>query len=246
MTGRRPARKRAGSGKGLLLVVVLILAAGIIKYADAPLAVSAREKAATALAGLPCADRILAVFGGDDTVQDVSEVFGAQPDSQEKEPDYAVSSGGADDILGREKTLFPDTVDQTVYPMEFEHILPAEGTLTSDFGSRLSPTTGQPGFHYGLDIAADEGVRIGAFADGTVREIGESSYGNYLIVDHDDGFSTLYAHCSSISAKVGDSVSCGEEIARVGQTGNATGPHLHLELWKDGAALDPSDYLTEL
>ena len=129
--------------------------------------------------------------------------------------------------------------------MEFEHILPAEGTLTSDFGSRLSPTTGQPGFHYGLDIAADEGVRIGAFADGTVREIGESSYGNYLIVDHDDGFSTLYAHCSSISAKVGDSVSCGEEIARVGQTGNATGPHLHLELWKDGAALDPSDYLTE-
>lgn len=87
---------------------------------------------------------------------------------------------------------------------------------------------------------------IGAFADGTVREIGESDYGNYLIVDHDDGFSTLYAHCSSISAAVGDEVKCGEEIARVGQTGNATGPHLHLEIWKDGAALDPSDYLTGL
>ena len=87
---------------------------------------------------------------------------------------------------------------------------------------------------------------IGAFADGTVREIGQSDYGNYLIVDHDGGFSTLYAHCSSISAQVGDTVQCGEEIARVGQTGNATGPHLHLEIWKDGAALDPSDYLTGL
>ena len=65
-----------------------------------------------------------------------------------------------------------------------------------------------------------------------------------IIVDHADGFATLYAHCSSISAKVGDKVTCGEQIAKVGQTGNATGPHLHLELWHNGAALDPADYLT--
>ena len=234
MTGRRPARRRpSGSGKGLLLVVVLVLAAGIIKYADTPLVTSARDKAA----------EVIAVVGGQ---EETSEVFGAQPAPGDAESSYAASSGGADDILGREKTLFPDTVDETVYPMDFEHVLPTEGTLTSDFGSRLSPTTGQPGFHYGLDIAADEGVVIDAFADGTVREIGESDYGDYLIVDHDDGFSTLYAHCSSISAAVGDEVKCGEEIARVGQTGNATGPHLHLEIWKDGAALDPSDYLTGL
>ena len=244
MTGRRPARRRpSGSGKGLLLVVVLVLAAGIIKYADTPLVTSARDKAAEVIAGAPGVDKVLAVFGGQ---EDTSEVFGAQPAAGDAESSYAASSGGADDILGREKTLFPDTVDETVYPMDFEHVLPTEGTLTSDFGSRLSPTTGQPGFHYGLDIVADEGVVIGAFADGTVREIGESDYGNYLIVDHDDGFSTLYAHCSSISAAVGDEVKCGEEIARVGQTGNATGPHLHLEIWKDGAALDPSDYLTGL
>ena len=96
------------------------------------------------------------------------------------------------------------------------------------------------------DIAADEGTPIEAFADGTVRETGESSYGKYLIVDHADGFSTLYAHCSSISVEMGEKVSCGSEIARVGQTGNATGPHLHLEIWRNGAALDPADYLTEL
>ena len=91
--------------------------------------------------------------------------------------------------------------------------------------------------------AADEGTPITAFADGTVRETGESGYGLYIIVDHTDGFATLYAHCSSISAKVGDKVTCGEQIAQVGQTGNATGPHLHLELWHNGAALDPADYL---
>lgn len=243
MTGRRPARRQPGSGKGLLLVVVLVLIAGIVRYADTPLVTAARDKAAEVLAGAPGVDKVLAVFGGDSSA---SEVFGAQPTDSGTDAGYAASSGGADDILGREKTLFPDTVDETVYPMEFEHVLPTEGTLTSDFGSRLSPTTGQPGFHYGLDIAADEGVVIGAFADGTVREIGESDYGNYLIVDHADGFSTLYAHCSSISAAVGDEVKCGEEIARVGQTGNATGPHLHLEIWKDGAALDPSNYLTGL
>lgn len=245
MAARRSTPKRSGSGKGLLLIVALVLVAGIMKYADTPLVTAAREKAVTALSGVPGTDRILAVFGGEPDPHDVSDVFGAQQSTAPKS-DYASSSGSADDILGREQTLFPDTVDETLYPMEFEHTLPTDGTLTSSFGSRLSPTTGQPGFHYGLDIAAEEGTKIGAFADGTVREVGESSYGNYLIIDHEDGFSTLYAHCSSISATVGDRVSCGEEIARVGQTGNATGPHLHLELWKDGAALNPSHYLTPL
>ncbi|MGI6181909.1 MAG: M23 family metallopeptidase [Agathobaculum sp.] len=245
MTGKRPARRRGGGGSGgggggLLLLVVLVLTAGIFKYADTPFAVSVRQRAAETLTGVPGMDRVLAVIGGG-TDESASEVFRPQETGGD---DYAISSGGADDILGRELTLFPDTVDQTVYPMEFTHALPAEGTLTSGFGSRLSPTTGQPGFHYGLDIAADEGVKIGAFAAGTVREVGQSSYGNYLIIDHEDGFSTLYAHCSSISAKVGDAVECGDEVALVGQTGNATGPHLHLELWRNGKALDPSSYLT--
>lgn len=239
MTGKRPVRRRSGSGRGLLLIVVLVLAAGVVRYADTPTITSLRTQAAAVLAGAPGMERIVSVLGGDPQ-ENVSEVFR----TQDATSDYAVSSGGADDILGRENTLFPDTVDETVYPMDFSHVMPTEGTLTSDFGSRLSPTTGQPGFHYGLDIAADEGTPILAFADGTVREVGESSYGNYLILDHADGFATLYAHCSSISVQVGDVVSCGDPIAAVGQTGDATGPHLHLELWKDGMALDPADYLS--
>lgn len=236
MTGRRPVRKRAGSGRGMLLVVALVLAAGIVKYSDTPFAVAAREKAAQVIAGAPGVDQMLAVFGG----ENADAVFGEQ---NGEENTYAASSGGAEDVLGREQSLFPDTVDDTVHALSFEHALPTEGTLTSGFGSRLSPTTGEPAFHYGLDIAADEGTPIAAFADGMVREVGESDYGKYLIVDHESGFSTLYAHCSSILAGVGDEVKCGGEIALVGQTGNTTGPHLHFELWKDGMALDPSDYL---
>ncbi len=243
MAGRRPAYRkeeiRSGGGGGILFVVALVLAAGIIKYADAPFAQQARNKVSELIAGVPDVSQALSAIGGKG--DDVQEVFGTQDKNG-----YASSAGNADDILGREKTLFPDTVDETVHTMKFEHALPTEGTLTSTFGSRLSPITGQPGFHYGLDIAADEGEKIGAFADGTVRETGESGYGNYVILDHADGFATLYAHCSSISAKVGDTVKCGDEIAKVGQTGNATGPHLHLELWKDGAALDPADYITGL
>ena len=231
MTGKRPVRRRAGGGRGLLVVVALVLAAGVVKYADTPWAAAAREKAAEVLAGAPGVDNMLAVFGGAD------ETPTAETDG------YAASSGGAEDVLGREKSLFPDTVDDTVHAMAFDHALPVEGVLTSPFGSRVSPTSGEPAYHYGLDLAADEGTPITAFADGTVREVGESDYGKYLIVDHAGGFSTLYAHCSSILAGVGDTVKCGAEIALVGQTGNATGPHLHLELWKDGMALDPADYL---
>lgn len=254
MAGRRPVRRRSsgGGGTGLLLCVLLVIGLLVLKYADTPFARTARDKVQQVFSGAVGLDEALAALGGGEKDEGVADVFagGGQTAEQgqktvaEQSDEFASSSGGADDILGREQTLFPDTVDQTIYPMEFEHALPVGGTQSSSFGSRLSPITGQPGFHYGLDIAADEGVKIGAFADGTVREIGESSYGKYLIIDHEAGFATLYAHCSSISAKVGDKVKCGDEIARVGQTGNATGPHLHLELWKDGAALDPTSYLS--
>lgn len=231
MTGKRTVRKKTGGGRGMLVIVALVLAAGVVKYSDAPFAAAAREKVSDVLVGAPGVDNMLAVFGG------------AEEPTDSGEETYAASSGGAEDVLGRGQSLFPDTVDDAVRAMSFDHVLPVEGVLTSPFGSRVSPTSGEQAFHYGLDLAADEGTPITAFADGTVREVGESNYGNYLIVDHSDGFSTLYAHCSSILVGVDDKVECGSEIALVGQTGDATGPHLHLELWKDSMALDPADYL---
>lgn len=152
--------------------------------------------------------------------------------------------GYAEELQDRVDSAFPKTADEVAYMMQFSHVNPVpEAVVTSVFGARIHPISGVQSFHYGLDLAAEEGTPIGALADGTVRSIGYSSYGNYMIVDHADGFSTLYAHCSQILAAQGDKVTAGQTIARVGATGNATGNHLHLEVWRNDKALDPSNYV---
>ena len=97
--------------------------------------------------------------------------------------------------------------------------------------------------HDGIDIAADTGTAIGCFADGTVGTVGESNIlGNYVTVNHEGGFSTLYAHCSAITASAGQSVKKGDAIAKVGSTGNATGSHLHFEVHDGEEYLNPVYY----
>ena len=128
----------------------------------------------------------------------------------------------------------------------FSTASPLKGTLTSGFGPREDPNTGLETMHYGVDIAADEGTEICAFADGTVSVVGESTVlGRYLTVQHPGGYETLYAHCSSVAVSSGQSVSMGEGIAAVGQTGNATGPHLHFELHRDDDFLNPVYYFAD-
>lgn len=129
--------------------------------------------------------------------------------------------------------------------MTFAHQNPLDGTVTSAFGGRDDPIDGAGDFHYGLDIAAPEGTQIGAIADGEVLETGVSaSYGNYLVVSHADGFTSLYAHCSEVTAQAGALVKMGDPIALVGATGRVTGNHLHLEIWKNGNAVDPASFVS--
>ena len=130
----------------------------------------------------------------------------------------------------------------------FDYCSPLPGAaVSSEYGYREHPTEGEERFHYGIDLAANTGTAISCFADGIVKAVGESSsYGKYCIVDHGDGYSTLYAHCSRITASSGRAVSAGEKIAEVGETGIATGPHLHFELQKDGTYLNPVYYVTAL
>lgn len=117
-------------------------------------------------------------------------------------------------------------------------IHPVSGIITSRFGSRWGST------HTGLDIANDEGTSIMAAASGTVTKAGWSgSYGNLVIVSHGNGVETWYAHCSAIYVSEGQSVSQGQVICAVGETGNATGPHLHLEIRVNGVAQNPQGYL---
>ena len=129
----------------------------------------------------------------------------------------------------------------------FEYCPPVSGMISSDFGYREHPSQGDRRFHYGVDLAADKGTEICAFADGTVTAVGESSsYGKYCIVSHTGGYITLYAHCDRITVTSGREVQRGEVIAAVGETGMATGTHLHFELQRDGVYLNPIYYLNEV
>ena len=125
----------------------------------------------------------------------------------------------------------------------FAYTTPVCGTLTSTFGWREHPTEGGTRFHYGIDFAAEEGTDIVAFADGEVFATGESStLGKYIILQHAGGYKTLYAHCSAVTV-TGGSVCMGEIIARVGETGTATGPHLHFELQNGTMYFNPIYYV---
>ncbi|MCD8016717.1 MAG: peptidoglycan DD-metalloendopeptidase family protein [Oscillospiraceae bacterium] len=117
--------------------------------------------------------------------------------------------------------------------------------LTSRFGYRVHPIFGTTKYHAGVDIGASAGATISAAAAGTVT-IAEysSSYGNYVVIYHSNGTTTLYAHMSSIAVSAGDTVSQGQTIGYVGSTGNSTGPHLHFEIRVNGSNVDPLSYFS--
>ena len=122
---------------------------------------------------------------------------------------------------------------------------PVAGSVTSGYGPRKHPITGENKTHNGIDIKADTGTAVRAAADGTVSHIGHdmsktSGYGNYVTLDHDNGYQTRYAHLSKVSVQIRQKVRKGEKIGEVGETGAATGPHLHFEVEKNGSFIDPS------
>jgi len=118
--------------------------------------------------------------------------------------------------------------------------LPGYYRLTSLFGYRIHPITGKAHSHTGIDIPAPRGTSILAAKSGQVVTSGwHSSYGNYVVIDHGNGNSTLYAHMSSRSVSEGQMVSQGQEVGKVGSTGSSTGNHLHLEVRENYTRIDP-------
>ncbi|MDD3347985.1 M23 family metallopeptidase [Oscillibacter sp.] len=139
----------------------------------------------------------------------------------------------------------PEGVSMEQEILGFDYCTPVLAALSSGFGYREHPLEGEERFHYGIDLAANTGTEVDCFADGTVKAVGESSsYGKYCIVDHAGGYATLYAHCSRVVVSSGSTVSEGQKIAEVGETGMATGPHLHFELHRDGKYLNPIYYVS--
>ena len=122
--------------------------------------------------------------------------------------------------------------------------LPVAGTITSQFGHRVDPITGEVSSHTGTDIACAEGTPILAAADGIVTvanglDSWGGSYGYYIQIDHGGGLETLYAHCSAICVTTGQQVQAGEVVGYVGHTGRATGSHLHFEVRANGNRVNP-------
>ena len=125
------------------------------------------------------------------------------------------------------------------------HPLPNLKRVSSDFGGRTM--TGRAENHSGLDMSAPSGTPIYATGPGIVTKSGwGTGYGQYVEINHGNGYLTRYAHASRLIARVGDRVEAGEHIANVGCTGRCTGPHLHYEVVKDGQRKNPSTYLAML
>jgi murein DD-endopeptidase MepM/ murein hydrolase activator NlpD len=151
------------------------------------------------------------------------------------------------------KELFTDTLAQAVAsagglglgPLLEKSLGGAHGPelppgVSSGFGDRLDPFTGEHATHTGVDLPAPEGTAVPAAADGVVVAAGErGGYGNAIEVAHADGTTTLYGHLSEVEVTPGDAVRRGEELGLVGQTGRSTGPHLHLEVRRAGHFVNP-------
>ena len=122
---------------------------------------------------------------------------------------------------------------------------PASRQITSRFGSRTAPTAGASTYHQGIDIGAGSGTSIVAAAGGTVSlATYSSSAGNYVMISHGNGRSTVYMHCSKLLVKAGDTVKQGQVIAKVGSTGYSTGPHLHFGVRINGTYVNPLNYVS--
>ena len=114
------------------------------------------------------------------------------------------------------------------------------GYISSSYGYRNDPFTGKKTFHKGVDIPAAKGTPIHALAGGVVIYSGDrNGFGNMVEIDHGNGYSTRYAHISKLIVEAGDRIDQDQVIAEIGSTGRSTGPHLHLEMFKDGRRFNP-------
>ena len=165
-----------------------------------------------------------------------------QPDNQNL---WAQLLGGL--VAGGGQIITPDTDWVPIGALAWP--LPQTFSISSPFGYREDPFTGEIEYHNGTDIAAPNGTQILAAAAGTVTiangiDSWGGSYGYHIKIDHGNGLETLYAHCSAICVTPGQQVQQGEVIGFVGSTGNSTGNHLHFEAWVSGERTDAMSFFS--
>ncbi len=167
----------------------------------------------------------------------MSNVSATLKDTNEKAIQQEASFKEISAFLDRQRSILAATPS----------IWPVKGWITSGFGKRASPLSGEPGYHYGVDIANEVGSPIRVTADGIVTYAGwESGYGRVVVVEHGYGYSTRYGHNSRIEVKVGQAVKRGDVVGYMGSTGRSTGSHCHYEVRIHGVPVDPEKYLPNL
>ena len=126
-------------------------------------------------------------------------------------------------------------------------IYPAFGNISDGYGMRIDPFSSELAFHWGIDISNEAGTPIYATADGVIVSTKyEPGYGKFIVIDHQNGYETLYGHMSAFKVRAGDTVHKGQIIGMMGSTGESTGPHVHYEVRIGGAKVNPAGYLNRI
>ena len=185
-------------------------------------------------------------FTEDDAKAAFSEIIGVVTVENKNQNELYLNAAGGKDIEFSSLETLEGISFENIDTDFFMELPLKDFVVTSDFGYRYNPVTGEPGIHTGIDMAADYGVSIYAAADGVVADADwDNSYGKYVKLLHKDNTISIYAHCSSLCVSEGETVSAGEKIAEVGSTGASTGNHLHFEVRKDNIRVNPRNYIDE-
>lgn len=164
--------------------------------------------------------------------------------SLESNDQLEVISDVLDDKKLELEVFVEDLGDRLDYLETVPDLMPTNGRLTSKYGNRRDPFTGGVRLHKGIDIANSQGTIIKASGKGRVIFSGtKRGLGQVVIIDHDNGYRSLYAHNSQLLVKNGEDVDKGQEISKMGSTGRSTGPHLHFEIHKNGKTINPLDII---
>ena len=236
---RKPHKAISPQAMQCIVCALLVLCVFGLYRSGSPTFAALRERYNALMQTDYCADGVWtaaqklaqnAAHATESAVQTIAQI-------DERAPIETVASSGGEDIrildALEDANFEPVTVSQTA-------VTPVQGKVSSGFGFRIHPITGERSCHTGLDIAAPTGTPIAAAYSGTVLETGRTDgRGNYIRLQHSDTLQTMYCHLSQIDVQEGDAVEAGDTIGLVGSTGMSTGPHLHFEVWIDGVRCNP-------
>ncbi len=150
-------------------------------------------------------------------------------------------------VIKKYQKSYTTWIEEKICPQSPYIDKPVKASITSRYGNRIHPISGYSHVHAGIDFRGQTGTSVFAASDGIVKVVGrKGAYGKTIIIDHGDSFTTLYGHLSGYSVKPNQWVHMGQTIGYIGQTGRATGPHLHFEVRCHNAPLNPLKYVGKM